>query len=126
MPAGATGFRRRAGWWSARVWSRHCPGGDGRPPCWKADRGRATIMTTTPEATARTKRPLWRRLTWLGSRVLFVYVGVIVVLVLLENYLLFHPTKATAHWDAPPNGRVEDVWIHSADGNRLHAWWCPT
>jgi fermentation-respiration switch protein FrsA (DUF1100 family) len=49
-----------------------------------------------------------------------------VVLLALENRLLFHPVRAAEEWLAPPNAQVEDVFLRSADGTRIHAWWCPT
>ena len=51
--------------------------------------------------------------------------GLLVVLLLLENWFLFHPTPYTVDWVAPPPGLdPEDVELTSADGTRLHAWWC--
>jgi len=42
----------------------------------------------------------------------------------VETSLLFHPTKASEGWVAPPaNSPVEDVWLKAADGNLIHAWW---
>jgi len=44
----------------------------------------------------------------------------------IETSLLFHPIKASEGWVTPPaNSPVEDVWLHAADGNRIHAWWLP-
>jgi len=41
----------------------------------------------------------------------------------VETSLLFHPTKASEGWVAPPaNLLVEDVWFKAADGNLIHAW----
>ena len=56
-----------------------------------------------------------------------VYVGVIVVLSALENWMLFKPMPASEDWVNPAtcNLKVEDVTLQSADGTRLHAWWCP-
>lgn len=48
------------------------------------------------------------------------------MLMLLENWLVYHPTSARAYWLPPPNPRVQDVELRTADGARLHAWWCPT
>jgi fermentation-respiration switch protein FrsA (DUF1100 family) len=53
------------------------------------------------------------------------YLGLILVLVMLENFFLYHPTRASEDWLEPPNSRVRDVELHSADGTMLHAWWCP-
>jgi len=53
------------------------------------------------------------------------YVGVVIVLLLLENKLLFFPIRASDEWLEPPNLRVQDVEFQSADGSQIHAWWCP-
>jgi fermentation-respiration switch protein FrsA (DUF1100 family) len=48
---------------------------------------------------------------------------VLIVLLLLENYFLFHPLSH-ACWDPPPTGlSVEDVELTTAGGCRLHGWW---
>jgi len=44
----------------------------------------------------------------------------------LEDSLLFHPASSKQSWrNPPPQVRYEDVWLQSADGERLHAWWLP-
>lgn len=44
----------------------------------------------------------------------------------LENALLFHPQTAGQRWfEVPPQIHVEDVWLRSEDGQRVHAWWFP-
>jgi fermentation-respiration switch protein FrsA (DUF1100 family) len=54
----------------------------------------------------------------------YVYLGVLIVLLFLENWFLFHPVKYAEDWMAPPAGaKVEDVYLTSADGTALHAWW---
>jgi uncharacterized protein len=50
---------------------------------------------------------------------------VLIVLSLLENWLLFHPLRATQYWLPPPNTRVEDIYLQDVSGTRIHAWWCP-
>src|SRR5205823_8433522 len=72
------------------------------------------------------RRRWWHRSLRLAGLGMVGYCGVIVVLLLLENWLLFHPTQAAQDWQGPPNAQVQDVVLHSADGVRLHAWWCPT
>jgi uncharacterized protein len=73
---------------------------------------------------------IWR--SWRGRLIRYAgiaasfYLGVIIVLLFLENWLLFHPVRATQEWLPPPNSRIEDVFFQSSDGNRLHAWWYPT
>ena len=51
--------------------------------------------------------------------------GLLVLLLLIENWFLYHPTTADQDWGPPPPGLdPEDVELTSADGTRLHAWWC--
>ncbi|OAI54842.1 hypothetical protein AYO44_03205 [Planctomycetaceae bacterium SCGC AG-212-F19] len=71
-------------------------------------------------------RPLLRKrvcrgLLWFGGW----YLGVVIVLLLLENALLFQSVTATADWQAPPAGyNVEDVTVTTKDGS-IHGWWFP-
>jgi fermentation-respiration switch protein FrsA (DUF1100 family) len=51
--------------------------------------------------------------------------GLLVLLLLIENWFLYHPITAAQEWLPPPPGlNPEDVELTSADGTRLHAWWC--
>jgi uncharacterized protein len=73
-------------------------------------------------------RRSWKKkaLRWiLGAAI--VYLGVIVVLSSLENWMIFRPMPASEDWVDPAtcNLKVEDVTLQSADGTRLHAWWSP-
>jgi fermentation-respiration switch protein FrsA (DUF1100 family) len=54
-----------------------------------------------------------------------VYVGVVVVLWLLERNLVFRPSSAASSWKDPINTSTEDLSLVSADGTKLHAWWLP-
>lgn len=83
---------------------------------------RATSPTAPVKRTCRSWKHATARL--LGGSVLG-YLGVLLVLLCLENRLLFHPLSARAYWLAPPNARVRDVDLYSVTGTRLHAWWCP-
>jgi fermentation-respiration switch protein FrsA (DUF1100 family) len=67
----------------------------------------------------------WRRrvLRWLRLA-LVVYFGVLLVLLFLENRLVYHPVSA-ADWQPPPTAEFEDVNLTSADGTAIHAWWLP-
>jgi fermentation-respiration switch protein FrsA (DUF1100 family) len=74
--------------------------------------------------------PFWHR-SWkhrLARYVLtfaFCYLGVVVLLMLLENWLLYHPANAGL-WDPPPRElNAVDVELVTADGVRIHGWWCP-
>ncbi len=70
----------------------------------------------------------WRRfaLGWFVFLTL-LYVGLVLVLAAFERFLIFHPTPAGNRWFDPSVARLhaEDIWLDSADGSRLHAWWCP-
>ena len=80
-------------------------------------------MATSPNPPT-VRRPLhWsRRLL----RIIAVsYLGVLLVLLAFENALLFRPTRAAEDWGSPPNARVQDVDLQTADGTAIHAWWCP-
>lgn len=51
-------------------------------------------------------------------------IGVLLVLLALENRFIFAPTRAAEDWEPPPPDLdIQDVELTSADGTRLHAWW---
>lgn len=81
------------------------------------------VAVATPSRSQR-----WRRfaLRWLIFFTL-VYGGVALLLAAFENRLIFQPVRAAEGWVNPAsaNLQAEDVFLDSADGNRLHAWWCP-
>src|ERR1019366_4276399 len=64
---------------------------------------------------------------WFRRVVIFSvgYTGLVLMLVALENRLVYRPTTAAQHWVPPPIPEIQDVDLHSADGTRIHAWWCP-
>lgn len=87
------------------------------------------LLWTLSPLTLRTA-PFWRR-SWkhrvarllLGAA--YCYLGVVLVLLWLENRLLFAATGAADVWlDKPRGVAVDDVELTAADGCRLHAWWC--
>jgi fermentation-respiration switch protein FrsA (DUF1100 family) len=53
------------------------------------------------------------------------YLGVILVLMALENRLVYYPITAAQHWQPAPFSPVEDVALKLPDGTNIHAWWCP-
>lgn len=53
------------------------------------------------------------------------YVGVVVVLWLLENFLVYRPLREQDDWQPPPADDVEDIHLKSRDGADIHAWWWP-
>jgi fermentation-respiration switch protein FrsA (DUF1100 family) len=52
---------------------------------------------------------------------LIVYVGQLAVLLAMENRLVYPGASITLR-QPPPDGRIHDVELHSADGTPLHAW----
>jgi fermentation-respiration switch protein FrsA (DUF1100 family) len=82
----------------------------------------AAEMGETPK---KPKAPWPRRLAWFCVRLCIYYVVIVAVLLALENFLVYPATSAAADWQQPFGHTAEDVELHSADGTRLHAWWCP-
>src|SRR5262249_46493089 len=59
----------------------------------------------------------------LGVHGLYGYLALLLLLLSLEDWFLYHPGTA-ADWSPPPPGvQVEDVELTSRDGCRVHAWW---
>jgi pimeloyl-ACP methyl ester carboxylesterase len=86
------------------------------------------FLWTVSPLTLRTA-PFWRR-SWkhracrllLGG--VYCYLGVLLVLLCLENRLLYRGTSASESWTEPPEGiTVEDVDLPTTGGGRVHAWW---
>jgi len=67
----------------------------------------------------------WKRWTaQIGILLGVAYLLSFVVLLLLEDFLLYHPVSAADDWRAPPNrlAALKDVEL-LANGKRFHAWW---
>ena len=62
-----------------------------------------------------------------GSIFLVLAYGVIVLmLMLLENMLVFRPSSAKQFWADPPEGIVcEEMYLKTTDGTKIHARWFP-
>jgi len=71
------------------------------------------------------KKSWRRRLFRLLGLAACIYLGVIIVLLALENKLVYHPTGPTEEWSSPPAPEVQEVELTSADGTPIHAWWWP-
>jgi fermentation-respiration switch protein FrsA (DUF1100 family) len=50
------------------------------------------------------------------------YVGIVTMLLFLENRLIYHPSQ---NWAPPPNSNFHDVSLPMPDGTHIHAWWSP-
>src|SRR5262245_52784791 len=78
-----------------------------------------------PDKTPADKPHTWRRRLFRTVRTLaLAYLGVVLLLMFLENSMVYQASPAEQHWVKPPSYLgVTDVNIASADGNTLHAWW---
>ncbi len=77
----------------------------------------------------------WWQRPWIRMlfHLLAAYVGLAVMLLFLENRLLFHPATASRSWIDPPTApperirpmpTISDVTLTINDGTKIHAWWC--
>ncbi len=67
-----------------------------------------------------------RRWRWMLGFAVLAYLTLIIVLLCLEDRLLYHPRSYHEDWQSPARELpAQDVWLQSADGTRIHAWWCP-
>jgi fermentation-respiration switch protein FrsA (DUF1100 family) len=57
--------------------------------------------------------------------VLIAYLVVLLVMMFLEEKLIFFPDKAVGNLPHPPGLAIEDAWFQAADGTRLHGWYAP-
>jgi fermentation-respiration switch protein FrsA (DUF1100 family) len=80
------------------------------------------MAATVAAPIASRRRSLGGWLLWLGRRLAILYFGVLLVLLLLENWLVYHPAPAQSV--QPPPG-AEDLFLTTADGVRIHARWFP-
>jgi len=75
-----------------------------------------------PPPAPTTKRLLLR--VWRVLRIaILAYLGILIVLLMLERSLIFIPTPyPVGYWNGKPTG-VEDVQFTAADGTKLHGWY---
>src|SRR6266478_5015477 len=70
---------------------------------------------------------LRRRASSLLTSIIIGYVLVLALVRIFESRLIFfpnYPGRLAGDWN-PRGLPVEDVWLTSSDGTRLHAWWIP-
>jgi fermentation-respiration switch protein FrsA (DUF1100 family) len=79
-------------------------------------------MATATNAPTRHARPRWWR--WLRNLVV-IYLGILVLLLALERWFIYHPVTAAEDWAEPPDPRIQDVVLPLPTGERVHAWWLP-
>lgn len=75
----------------------------------------------TPADTTSRCKPWLKRAAYLAVG----YGGFVLMLVFLENRLVYRPADAN-HWAPKPIAEIQDIELTSSDGTRIHAWWCPT
>lgn len=68
----------------------------------------------------------WAARTWRVARIpVVVYLGVCLVLWWFENWLVYKPILARHEWLPAPVADIQDIELTTADGTRIHAWFCP-
>lgn len=83
------------------------------------------MSSTLPATSASVSAWPLRRLMKFGLTAVFCYLGLLIVLLLIENSFLYHPYTAHDSWKEPPSPHVQDIELHDDAGTRLHAWWYP-
>ncbi len=79
----------------------------------------------TPEALTEESTFTVKSLLRCVTYVCIAYVGLVVMLLFFENWLVYRPTSAERGWVPKPSGfNIDDVPLTTADGTRIHAWWC--
>ncbi len=87
-------------------------------------------MSPQPEAThsdGTAPSPVRRRRAWLRL-VLAIAVGyllILLVMLAMENALIFFPTAYPDGIWNPPGLEFEDAWFEASDGTKLHGWFVP-
>ena len=84
-------------------------------------------MGSAGATTEQVAPPLsWKAHGWrLLKSAVTIYVGVVLVLMLLENWLVYHPFHTEETWKPPADKVVEEVWVSTGDGERIHGLWFP-
>jgi pimeloyl-ACP methyl ester carboxylesterase len=83
-------------------------------------------MAAPPAAPVQTgRRTIRSRLFRIVRSVLVVYLGVVLVLLLLENWLVYHPTPAEAGWKPVAGQGLEEIRVTAGDSTAIHALWAP-
>jgi hypothetical protein len=66
------------------------------------------------------------RPVWFGGRILLIaYLLIVLLMMLLENSLVYFPSKYPEGDWKPPGLVFEDAWFEAADGIKLHGWFVP-
>jgi uncharacterized protein len=86
------------------------------------------IRAQTMGASGQSKNQVRSRVLTLLLTILIGYALTLVLLRLVEPHLIFFPnTPGRLEGDWHPRGLpVEEVWLTSSDGVKVHAWWIPS
>ena len=71
--------------------------------------------------------PVWKRMLGYVVTLVVSYLVLLALVRLFENKLIFfpdYPGRLSGDW-RPTGLPVEDVWLKTSDGVKLHAWWIP-
>jgi pimeloyl-ACP methyl ester carboxylesterase len=84
-------------------------------------------LSQSNDSTAATPPPTRRRRTWRRHFLDwgFCYVVIMLVMMLMEGRLIYHPETAGESWVASPDSAIEDVYFDLPTGERIHGWWLP-
>ena len=52
-----------------------------------------------------------------------LYLGIVVLMCLLENRFVYPSSTAEDEWEGPPDPDIVEVTFASSDGNTIHAWY---
>jgi uncharacterized protein len=65
-----------------------------------------------------------RRLRKAVLVVVLTYLGVVILMLFLENRLVYRRETAADHWEEPPDPSIRDVTFPAASGLTIHGWYC--
>lgn len=71
--------------------------------------------------------PVWKRMLGTVAMLVVSFVVLLALVRLFEKKLIFfpdYPGRLSGDWK-PRGLPVEDVWLETSDGVKLHAWWIP-
>lgn len=84
-------------------------------------------MSSAATASEKSAVPItWKMRGWrLLKSAVTIYVGVVLVLMFLENWLVYHPFPIEETWKPPADNVIEEVWVSTGEGERIHGLWFP-
>jgi hypothetical protein len=80
------------------------------------------VRLTVPVPKGKTLRS---KIGWIGRRVVYWYLIILVMLAVFQRYLIYQPTRAAVidpKLSGLEAGRIEEIQVPTADGLQLHGW----